>query len=77
MRNAANIEKQCIANVRGQYKTLNATEILLQFDVHKLEALTTTEHYSILCFIHHVVMESQCIQNQFRPLYESMPLYCT
>ena len=43
LQNAANIEKQCIANVRGQYKTLNAIEILLPFDVHKLEALTTTE----------------------------------
>ena len=60
-----------------EYTTLNATEILLQFDVHKLEALTTTEHYSILCFIHHVAMESQCIQNQFRRLYESMPLHST
>ena len=52
--NAANIEKQCIANVRGQYKTLNATEILLPFDVHKLEALTTTE------ILKHIVFYMSC-----------------
>ena len=59
-----------------EHTTLNATEILLQFDVHKLEALTTTEHYSILC-LHHVAMESRCIQNQFGRLYESVPLHFT